>query len=505
MIRKLQFRRPHLFVHARNLIIPAVITAFFWLTSANKITSWQLLASLLLAYLPWHSYVQWKKGGRADVPLFAMISAVYALYYVVPLFWGDRIVRNYYSSAEREIPIQFVTRTMLAVLLGVSALGVGMRSHLGRALAPRNPPDIPPEPSRWNYLRVLMILGIIFGFFTTPVYLLGEGGRQAIMILLTVAPTVAFAILLRAYLRGRSNQLDKLLLLAFIASRFVAGLSSGWLGMLIGICITCVAVYLAERGRIPALSLILIGSLALFLQAGKEEFRNTYWVQEDQSGQTEKVAFWVDASLNKWGEALSDPTSGVLRDLLSGRILARVSLLTQSANVLELTPSTVPYQNGRLYSYMLVTFVPRAVWPDKPTVNEANQFYQVAYDLKPEDGLQSVSIAVGVLTEAYINFGWVGVPLVMFLLGVFLDFFQRTFFAKTSGLLFNAIGVVFLPLLLGIEAQMAQYLGGMVQQVVMILIVMLPLLRFRRTAHHAPLGVSFPRRKHYLPVAAERR
>lgn len=504
MIGNLQSRQLHLSGHARSLIVPAVITAFLWGTRANEITGWQLLASSALVCLPWHSYVQWKKGERADVPLFAMISAIYVLYYVVPLFWGDRTVSDYYSGTGREISTQFVTGTMGMVLLGVSALWLGMRSHLGRTLAPRNSPDIPYAPARWNYLRGLVLVGIVFGFVTMPVYLLGEGGRQLIIILLTVGPMVAFAILFRAYLRGRSNQLDKLLLLAFISSRFVAGLSSGWLGTLVGICIICAAIYFAERRRIPALSFILIGTLTLFLQAGKEEFRHTYWVREDQTGKTEKMAFWVNTSLNEWGEALSDPTGGVFRDII-WHSLSRVSLLTQSANVLELTPATVPYQNGRLYSYMLVTFIPRAVWPDKPSVNEANQFYQVAYNLTSEDNLQNVSISVGVLTESYINFGWVGVPLVMFLLGVFLDFFQRTFFAKTSGLLFNAIGMVFLPLLLGIESQMAQYLGGIVQQIMLILIVMLPLIKFRRTARPAPLSPAFPPRKHYLPVAVERR
>ena len=78
---------------------------------------------------------------------------------------------------------------------------------------------------------------------------------------------------------------------------------------------------------------------------------------------------------------------------------------------------------------MVVTWIPRFLWPDKPSVNEANQFYQVAYGLTAEEELAGVSIAVGYLAESFINFGWFGVVGVMFTIGVFFDFYQKTFVA----------------------------------------------------------------------------
>jgi hypothetical protein len=55
---------------------------------------------------------------------------------------------------------------------------------------------------------------------------------------------------------------------------------------------------------------------------------------------------------------------------------------------------------------MFITLIPRFIWPDKPSVNDANQYYQVAYGLTTEENLDGVSIAVGVMTEGFINFGW---------------------------------------------------------------------------------------------------
>jgi hypothetical protein len=119
------------------------------------------------------------------------------------------------------------------------------------------------------------------------------------------------------------------------------------------------------------------------------------------------------------------------------------------------------------------------VWPDKPSVSEANQYYQVAYGLTSEDDLGKVSISVGLLTEGYMNFGWAGVVGIMFLAGIFFDFYQRTFLSRTSGALMTGIGMILLPQFLAVESQLAQYVGGILQQVVVTLIVMLPIIRIQ--------------------------
>jgi hypothetical protein len=198
------------------------------------------------------------------------------------------------------------------------------------------------------------------------------------------------------------------------------------------------------------------------------------------------VTFWVQNSFDKWNEALSDSSGESFRRALNPSV-SRISLLNQSANVIEQTPSVVPYQYGWLYSYMAITWIPRFVWPDKPSMSEANQYYQVAYGLTTEEDINKVAISVGLLTEGFINFGWAGVVGIMFLTGIFFDFYQRTFLASTSGALMTAVGVILIPQFLAVESQMAQYLGGIVQQVVVTLLVMLPIISLHGSQR---LGVS---------------
>ncbi len=70
-------------------IVPLVVTTLLWLTRANQVTYAQLLLVFALIYLPWQAYVNWRKGGRNELPVFAAVGAMYFLYYAVALFWGD--------------------------------------------------------------------------------------------------------------------------------------------------------------------------------------------------------------------------------------------------------------------------------------------------------------------------------------------------------------------------------------------------------------------------------
>lgn len=54
----------------------------------------------------------------------------------------------------------------------------------------------------------------------------------------------------------------------------------------------------------------------------------------------------------------------------------------------------------------------------------------------------------------------------------------------------TGIGVILLPQFLAVESQMAQYVGGIMQQVVVTLVVMLPIIRIQglRSHDHANPG-----------------
>jgi oligosaccharide repeat unit polymerase len=467
-----------------RIFLPSLFaTIFLWFTSPNEVSFLQWFAAFVILFMSWGSYCRWRARKQNDIPLFSMISFIFWLYYAFPLFWGNRLAVSLWNSGEA-ISNSAVTGAMLMAVLGVFSMWLGTKSGIGRRWSPQVVPDIPHNQSRWSYLRLVMIVGCLLGFFEESIDVFGEELRQVVYIFLNIVPLVPFAIIFRHYLQGKASRLDKILIVAFLCIRCIMGMSSGWLGTLVYLMITCAAIYIAEKKKIPRMAVVLLILYVLFFQVGKFSLRQKYWYEQDESSKIERITFWMNESLDKWGETLGDPSGESLRDM-TYQSLSRVSLLTQTANVLELTPSIVPYQYGRLYSYMVVALIPRFVWPNKPSANDANKFYQVSYGITAEDDLDHSSFAAGLLAESYINFSWFGVVGMMFLIGIFLDFFQKTFLSASSGLLLRGIGVVLLPYLLSIESQLAVYMGATIQRIVFILLVLLPIISLKKTGRPA--------------------
>jgi len=256
----------------------------------------------------------------------------------------------------------------------------------------------------------------------------------------------------------------------------LGGLSSGWLGSLVSFGLTLGAFYVVIHRKIPWVTILLVIVATFFLQVGKNEFRAVYWSAEASDDPLERAQFWLNASASSWMDSLQSRGESDSSKLAS-RTLERASLLSQVAHVLELTPSQVPFQGGQTYSYLPVALIPRFLWPDKPGVNVANRYYQVAYGLTDLRNLDSVSIAVGSMAEGYINFGWFGVVGIMVGIGMMLKVYQGFCTADQANTLILAIAVALLPQLVTVESQLGQYIAGLIQQILLTFFVFLPITR----------------------------
>jgi hypothetical protein len=450
---------------------PIVITAVLWSTSINEISLVQMIAAFILCWIPWSAYQKWSCGSREGIPLFFLISAMYWVSYALPLFWLRHDVKL--ITGEHLLSEEAITGALFLAVLGVAALGIGI--SVGARWRFKKPfqPDIHRNPARWHYLR-LALLVTTFLHIVVPLDTLGGGGRQFVFIIESIVPSVTFVVLLRYYLRGAAIPLDKALLFGYASVALVSAISSGWLGSFVGLAIMATIVYVYEKKKLPLVAIMVGIPIVLFLQPGKEKFRQQYWREGASENYIERFGFWLDSSSTEWGKALSSSDQGQSMNL-ANRTLGRLSLLGQTANIIEATPERVPYQYGRMYSYMIYSFIPRLFWEDKPSVNDANQWYQVAYRLTDPRNLRGVSIATGYLAESYMNFGWLGPPFVVFWVGVIVGLIEQIFLRSDSGLLLNSIGVVLLPHLLQVESQLAQYLAGFGQQIAVALITLAPM------------------------------
>lgn len=139
--------------------------------------------------------------------------------------------------------------------------------------------------------------------------------------------------------------------------------------------------------------------------------------------------------------------------------------------VLLMTPSRVPYWEGESYTNMIYFFVPRFLWPGKPSRDMWNKFGRRYGFLSEDDFITSVGI--NFLGEAYMNFGFAGLYLMAIIFGFLvacMESLSHTFLKKPNYFTFICFAAPFLNY--GLD------FGTIVNSIVLMLVI-LTLLRFR--------------------------
>jgi hypothetical protein len=476
--------------------VPLLVTAFAWVTGTDRVNLVQAILSFLLLQIAWGSWQSWKAKptSEKDFPTFTLVASMFWLAYGLPLFWS---VEDTWRFAGGFVSPDAIMRAQLLALLGIASLYFGMRLGVGRRLRTTPTLDLRDSTASPKYVMAAMLFGVLLRYVPILGGMLGGGFRQVFMILQNALPLVAFAILLRRSLMRWVPLYERALLVAFVLGTVLFGLATGWVGTGATIIMVAGCVVLDTRFTIPKAAVLVIFAYILFLQPAKEQFREAYWHTDSRSGDVSRASDWISMSRQKWESAWSDSDPEAVRRQLYAS-MNRFSLLQQSSNVMDLTPSFIPYQGWKMYSFMAYTLIPRAIWKDKPTVNDANRFYQVMYKITSERDLEGVSIGVGVLTEGYISFGWMGAAFVMAFVGVALDCVTALMLTRDAGVLMKGVGIALLPGFVSMESQMSQYLGGVVQQACLTIVVMLPLAQVR---HRWQIQPSFRRRR--VPVSPQ--
>lgn len=136
--------------------------------------------------------------------------------------------------------------------------------------------------------------------------------------------------------------------------------------------------------------------------------------------------------------------------------------LTQSdllADVIRRTPADVPFWKGETYVSLVGAFVPRVLWPDKPKKVLGQTFghrygYLGSADLTTSHNLPW-------LVEHYANFGWWGIALGGFIVGLIYRLLYGLVNRAGQPALLTGIGIVLLVPLLNIGSDFSLTFGGL--------------------------------------------
>jgi hypothetical protein len=132
-------------------------------------------------------------------------------------------------------------------------------------------------------------------------------------------------------------------------------------------------------------------------------------------------------------------------------LLSRLSTINQLTQVVRVVEED-GFLDGSTLDYLGVAFIPRALWPEKPTIAKGAWFaLRIGQANVMADGQIMNSINMTIPGELYLNFGWMGVFIGLLLFGaVIAILWSRTDFWRDSrNVLGSAYGYYLLWIWLG--------------------------------------------------------
>ena len=379
------------------------------------------LAAVLVAATCLFPMAHWYARGGTELPVFELICLSYALQFSLPVYTQPN--RVIIQSQPVHLSWDGVYTALLAVELGVLAMIAGYyvarRSPLAHWL-PRF--DLPlPLERRATYLR----LALPVGGMVTLLNAVGWAPLQAksvgaiVFLLASQLNMAIFLLTYTVYQAEKPGTAWRLSLYVTVAIAFAIGLTTGMLeSAMIPLAVFLIARWHAT-GKAPSLAL-LAGMVVflLVLNPVKAEYRQQVWFGGEATGLDQRLGVWTDL-IQGQATAVLDPERAVENQADLTTSLARFDLIHKFAYMQKLTPAVIPYYGGETYSYFIYAWIPRVLWPDKPTASDANNRLDVDYRLKLKG--QGSTISIGQLPEAYANFGLWGVVIVMALQGFILS------------------------------------------------------------------------------------
>jgi hypothetical protein len=183
-----------------------------------------------------------------------------------------------------------------------------------------------------------------------------------------------------------------------------------------------VAVYFVMKRRI-AVRWILVGFAAVALIYPIAEFQRRVILRGNTRGaadvisQSGEIVSRVSRFAGSWefGDYMLQGIAATSR---------RFDGLGVVAVIVRDCPRRVPYQGGWTLSYIVLSYVPRIVWADKPAMT-IGQWVTTNFGSGPGILSNTAPTWVG---ELYFNFGWPGVVIGMLLMGVFLRILHEVLF-----------------------------------------------------------------------------
>ncbi|MDD2765423.1 MAG: hypothetical protein PHE83_15785 [Opitutaceae bacterium] len=409
----------------------------------------------------------WARDARPHFPAFEIFMLTGINFYAIPMLGGQAEMFGYQPQA--------LTDAAAAVLaFQISSVTAFLVVRGRRAQHPLLVSSLLPE-NILHHTQVGLWLNTLYLCVTNFTTLIPYNLAPVLRAMFIGIGIICAFIQARLWGEGKLDHTAKLVCGFNLFAQLALFFSNLYLiGGLSLITLFLIAYVTASR-RIPILFLVLFVPLIATLHNGKSAMRDIYWRENPQAQPT---LFELPAFYEQWfALGLQPPKYAAEKKSLTVNLLDRAALFHMVCLTVDRIPAILPYLDGETYKDIPGQLVPRVIWPNKPSPALSNARLAIYLGLIDEESASSVSIAFGFIAESYANFGYLGVVVLGFVLG--LSFKRLTLLGQETPQ-FSALGL-FLILLTAwsfqVEQVMANWLTSLFQAT--IVIVGLPMVASR--------------------------
>ena len=410
--------------------------------------------------------VNYYAGGKRGLPALAILCWAFGIQFGLPFFTREpvfELANKNFAYLDDEI----VTYALVLCILGGCAFQLGFylvgRSRMRKAL-----PTVRLHLSEHKAIIFCLVVGLLLPliftaqWFIPPEYL---SQLSAVLNLLNNQSLVIIGILGWMVYTRRPPKWLAVALYGLVGMAAVRGFSSTMLEQAVAPIVVISIIKWNYTRRLPVFILGLVLFLAVFLSPVKSDFRRQLrFEQPAEQGTVANARLWFEQAVNYWSGAFAgDRSLGEATDALT----SRTDFLHQLAHICSLTPAAIEYQYGGTYTFFIYALIPRVIWPDKPVAGSANNYYAVTYGVADEESIKTSTFGVSLIGESYINFGILGVVVLMMVQGSLVAILQHVFGSPESGPGGQAVFLAFFVYFLnGIGSSAEILFGGILQNLI---------------------------------------
>jgi hypothetical protein len=414
----------------------------------------------------------WLRAGATGIPVLPTLSAVFFVYYAVPLLRNNITI--------------FGSDELFAASVSVGGFLIAASAASWPFLRAARKPLGASATNFISYAEVTQIIhvglacGILFHLATITGVVNGLGSSVGIVrsIVLTLSSVACYLLgcarashLLVGTRWGIAAGGFCALIVLSLSNLFLIGGAMNCLAALLG--------YILTSKRVPWLTLVSVFALLSVLHAGKFEMRERYWMPSSQVMQESSVGD-VPGMLVDW---LALGAGALVSGRAKSDVMERASLLHMVLLVHRATPNFIPYLEGQTYTMLPLMLVPRVLNPGKAENQAVLNFLSKRYGLQYEGSSGSTTIGWGMVAEAYANLGDEAVIAVGAIFGFLCGGLTRLSSGATPLSLPMLVAIAATLTLFNLELDLSYLVATLAQAITAVFIFAGLMKLFRRRGH----------------------